>query len=62
MQLKKVRMLPIQIVESKVSSLDLSDEGRLYARNVRLYTIHIGSTPTFLYFDLYLNTAYDYWH
>ena len=22
------------------------------------YTIHIGSTPTFLYFDLYLNTAY----
>ena len=22
------------------------------------YTIRIGSTPTFLYFDLYLNTAY----
>ena len=22
------------------------------------FTIHIGSTPTFLYFDLYLNTAY----
>ena len=22
------------------------------------FTIHIGSTPTFLYFDSYLNTAY----
>ena len=22
------------------------------------FTIRIGSTPTFLYFDLYLNTAY----
>ena len=22
------------------------------------FTIHIGGTPTFLYFDLYLNTAY----
>ena len=22
------------------------------------FTIHIGSTPTFLYFNLYLNTAY----
>ena len=22
------------------------------------YTIHIGSTPTFLYFDLYLDSAY----
>ena len=22
------------------------------------YTIRIGSTPTFLYFDLYLNSAY----
>ena len=22
------------------------------------FAIHIGSTPTFLYFDLYLNTAY----
>ena len=22
------------------------------------FTFHIGSTPTFLYFDLYLNTAY----
>ena len=22
------------------------------------YTIHIGSTPTFLYFDLYLYSAY----
>ena len=23
-----------------------------------IYRIRIGSTPTFLYFDLYLNTAY----
>ena len=23
------------------------------------YTIHIGSTPTFLYFDLYLYSAYS---
>ena len=22
------------------------------------FTFHIGSTPTFLYFDLYLNTAF----
>ena len=27
-------------------------------RNVRLYYPYIGSTLTFLYFDLYLNTAY----
>ena len=24
------------------------------------FTVHIGSTPTFLYFDSYLNTAYVY--
>ena len=28
------------------------------ARNVKLRFPFIGSTPTFLYFDLYLNTAY----
>ena len=33
----------------------LSDEGpKLETFH---FTIHIGSTPTFLYFDLYLNTA-----
>ena len=26
------------------------------------YTIHIGSTPTFLYFDLYLYPAYEEGH
>ena len=33
---------------------------RAFARNVRLYYIRIGSTPTFLYYELalYLNTAY----
>ena len=32
---------------------------RAYALNVRFYvSIRIGSTPTFFYFDLYLNTAY----
>ena len=29
-----------------------------YARNIRLL-ICIGSTPTFYYFDFYLNTAYE---
>ena len=28
------------------------------AQNVKLYTIHIDSKPTLLYFDLYLHTAY----
>ena len=31
---------------------------RANARNVRLYYHRIGSTPTFLYFDLYLYSAY----
>ena len=35
----------------------LSDEGpTLETLN---FTFHIGCTPTFLYFDLYLNTAYS---
>ena len=62
---KKVGVLPIWIVKSKLSSVGLSSE-----RNTMFlsdegptletldHTIHIGSTPTFLYFDLYLNTAY----
>ena len=40
---KKVRPIPID-EEPKLETLD--------------FTIHIGSTPTFLYFNLYLNTAY----
>ena len=34
----------------------LSDEGPTL--ETLDFTFHIGSTPTFLYFDLYLNTAY----
>ena len=34
----------------------LSDEGPML--ETLDYTIHIGSTPTFLYFDLYLYSAY----
>ena len=34
----------------------LSDEG--LTLETLDFTIRIGSTPTFLYFDLYLNTAY----
>ena len=60
---KKVGVLPIRIVKS-VSSVGPSSE-----RNVILsdegptletldFTIRIGSTPTFLYFDLYL-TRFD---
>ena len=36
--------------------LFLSDEGPML--ETLDYTIRIGSTPTFFYFDLYLNTAY----
>ena len=42
---KKVGVRPIPIDEGpKLETLD--------------FTIHIDSTPTFLYFNLYLNTAY----
>ena len=34
----------------------LSDEGSTL--ETLDFTVHIGSIPTFLYFDLYLNTAY----
>ena len=54
-KLKKVGVLPIRIVKSNVSSvgqLHQRETGRrAYAQNVRLY-YHIGSTLTFLYFDL----------
>ena len=41
----------------------LSDEGPTFSDEGPMlemldFTIRIGSTPTFLYFDLYLNTAY----
>ena len=55
-----VGVLPIRIVQSNVSSIGpsslfffLSDEGPMLD-----YTIRIGSTPTILYFDFYLYSAY----
>ena len=50
---EKVGVLPIRIVKSNVSSVGSSSERnrRANARNVR-FIIHIGSTPTFSYFDL----------
>ena len=61
---KKVGVLPIQIVWSNVSSIGpssernwfLSDEGPML--ETLDHTIRVGSTPTFLYFDLYLYSAY----
>ena len=50
---KMVGVLPIWIVNSNVSS---SDQGPTL--ETLDYTIRIGSTPTFLYFDLYLYSAY----
>ena len=52
--------MPIRIVWSNVSSLALhgflSDEGPML--ETLDHTIRIVSTPTFLYFDLYLYSAY----
>ena len=63
---KVVGVLPIRIdwiVKSNVSSVRpslrrgfLSDEGPTL--ETLDYTIRIGGTPTFLYFDLYLHSAY----
>ena len=56
---KKVGVLPIRIVKSNVSSVGpwfLSDEGPTV--ETLDYTIRIGSTQTFLYFDLHLYSAY----
>ena len=65
---KKVGVLPIRIAWSNVSSIGpssernrkiiflfLSDEGPML--ETLDHTIRIGSTPTFLYFDLYLYSA-----
>ena len=58
-----VGVLPIRIVWSNVSSIGplsgrnlLSDEGPML--ETLDHTIRIGSTPTILYFDLYLHSAY----
>ena len=52
---KKVGVLPIRTVSLGPSS-ERNDKGPTL--ETLDFTIHIGSTPTFLYFDLYLNTAY----
>ena len=36
----------------------LSDSRRAYDYETLDFAFYIGSTPTFLYFDLYFNTAY----
>ena len=54
-------VLPIWIVSltfTSVGSLSEKNISLANARNVRLTTYRIGSTPTFLYFDLYLNTVH----
>ena len=59
---KKVAVLPIRIVKSNVSSVrpfvrEKHGETRCFSLT-KGFTIRIGSTPTFLYFELYLYTAY----
>ena len=66
--IKRSVYLRIRIVKSNVSSIGPSSErndgfsltkGQCSNRIETLdYTIHIVSTPTFLYFDLYLYSAY----
>ena len=57
---KKVGVLPIRIVSSVGPSSErnmiLSNEGPTV--ETFDFILRMGSTPTFLYFDLYLNTAY----
>ena len=56
---KKVGVLPIRIVWSNVSSIGPSSEKNEGPMLETLdHTLRIGSTPTFLYFDLYLYSAY----
>ena len=50
---KKVGVLPIRIIKSNVSSVGPSSE-----RTTRFTLTYLDFTPTFLYFDLYLNTDY----
>ena len=53
---KKVGVLPIRIVKSNVSNVSERNMmfTRSYARNVRLYYLHVSAVlvPTFFYFDL----------
>ena len=51
-----VLSIEVKVVKVVNCRNSLSDEGPTL--ETLDFTIHIGSTPTFLYFDLYLNTAY----
>ena len=63
---KKVGVLPIWILNSNVSSVSRSSERNMFlflflsdegpTLETLYFTVRIGSTPTFLYFDLYLYT------
>ena len=56
---KKVGVLPIRIVLSNVSRFGPSSERKgQYSKCQTIVTIRIGSTPIFLYFDLYLYYVY----
>ena len=56
---QQLNLLSAVVYESMVYSFSVSLWRSANARNVRLYTIRIGSAPpTFLYFDLYLYSAY----
>ena len=60
---------PLLMFQSKYKKSNVSSVGPFSETNVFLsdegptletldFALYIGSTPTFLYFDLYLNTAY----
>ena len=61
---KNVGVLPIWIVKFNVLSVGPSSERNIFLSDkgptleTLNFTIHVGSTPTFSNFDLYLNTAY----
>ena len=51
---KKVGVPPIRIVKSNVSNVRFDEGSTLETLD---FTIRIGSTPTFLYLYLYINTV-----
>ena len=58
-EFKKVCVPPIRIVKSNVMNVGpSSEEDKGPTLKTLDFTVRIGSTPTFLYFNLYLNTAY----
>ena len=49
----------IQIHSVFIYFMFLSDEGPTLETSLH-FTIHVDNTPTFLYFNLYLNNAYEH--